>query len=160
MGTLSVWREVEAEQEAVFALSQDYGARLSWDPFLRSLRFLGGAREAAPGVRVRVRARNGLAMEVEYLTLRPPAQVAVRMVRGPWFFRRFAGTWLFEPCGPGRTRVTFRYHFALRPGLLERWAAPLVDRVLRRDMAHRLAALQAHAERREAGREAAPPAPR
>jgi len=52
--------EIRAPREALFALTQDYYVRLEWDPFLRGLRFLDGATAPAPGVRVWVRAHNGL----------------------------------------------------------------------------------------------------
>ncbi len=67
--------EIRAPREALFDLAQDYYVRTEWDPFLREMRFLGGARAAAPGVRVMVRARNGLSMEVEYVTVVRPDQL-------------------------------------------------------------------------------------
>src|SRR5262245_15419593 len=99
---------IGAPAEALFALSQDYGLRRAWDPFVRKMRFLDGASEAAAGVRVWVRAWNGLTMEVRFVGFRPPGAVAMKMTRGPWFFRRFAGTWLFKPHPSGATEVTFR----------------------------------------------------
>ncbi len=41
--------DVAAEPGVLFELSQDYGRRLEWDPFLREARLLGGlrARESA-----------------------------------------------------------------------------------------------------------------
>ena len=47
----------------------------------------------------------GLQMLVEYVTVEPPARVAVRMVQGPFFFQNFAGTWLFEEAAGGSSRV-------------------------------------------------------
>lgn len=91
--------QIDVPRDAVFALTQDYYLRLEWDPFLRDLRFLDGATAPAPGVRVWVRARTGLQMQVEYVTVDPPERVAVRMVDGPFFFQTFAGTWLFKPVG-------------------------------------------------------------
>src|SRR5437764_12090787 len=91
---------IAAPQGPLFALSQDYALRREWDPFVRDLKFLGGAAEAAVGVRVWVRAWTGLTMEVEYVSVNAPETVAMRMVRGPFFFEKFAGTWLFRP-GPG-----------------------------------------------------------
>lgn len=146
MPTIQAEIEVEAAQGPLFALAQDYDLRLRWDPFLREMKFRGGAREAAVGVRVWVRAHNGLTMEVEYITLRAPEQVAMRMVAGPAIFRQFAGAWLFKPVAPGRTRVIFRYNFATRPRLLARAVEPIVGRVLLRDMQARLRGLKQAAE--------------
>ncbi len=87
--------EIRAPQGALFDLTQDYYLRTEWDPFVRELRFLDGATEAAPGVRVLVRAWNRLSMEVEYVTVQRPDRVAVRITRprrrtscGGWDRRR------------------------------------------------------------------------
>src|SRR5437588_7461498 len=93
---------IDAPAEALFAFSQDYALRREWDPFVREMRFLGGARAAAAGVRVWVRAWTGLTMAVQFVGFRPPTSVAMKMLRGPWFFRRFAGAWLFKPRPGGR----------------------------------------------------------
>ena len=137
---------VRAPREALFALTQDYYLRLEWDPFLRALRFMDGATAPAPGVRVWVRARNGLGMLVEYVTVLPPERVAVRLVRGPFFFESFAGSWIFHPEGDGSTRVVFRYGFRTRWPLLR----PVLDRaisaVFGRDLRVRVRALKRAAE--------------
>jgi len=110
---------INAPRDALFDLAQDYGLRLKWDPFLREMRFLDGADEAAVGVRVSVRAWTGLTMVAEYLTLNRPQLVAMKMVRGPFIFRQFAGSWQFQPHAGGSTEVTFRYQFETRwPGCL------------------------------------------
>lgn len=123
---------INAPREHLFPLSQDYGVRLAWDPFLKDMRFLDGAKEAGVGVRVWVRAWTGLTMEVRLTGYAPPASVAMKMLRGPWFFRRFAGTWLFEAHANGGTQVTFRYWFESR----WRWLRPLLDPVIRRGFRH------------------------
>lgn len=138
--------EIRAPRLALFALTQDYYIRMEWDPFLRDLRFLDGATGPAPGVRVWVRARNGLSMTVEYVTVTPPERVAVKLVRGPFFFESFAGAWIFHDAGEDRTRVTFRYSFRTRWPLLR----PVLDRaisaVFTRDIAARVRALKHAAE--------------
>ena len=146
MPTVQASLEIDAPVAELFALAQDYGLRLEWDPFLRDMRFRDGATEAAVGVRVWVRAKNGLAMEVRYITLKPPVQVAMTMVEGPRIFRQFSGAWLFKETSPARTGVTFRYHFATRPQLLSPLLDPVVGRVLTRDMEGRLRGLKHHAE--------------
>ncbi len=95
--------EVDAPDDVVFDVSQDYRLRLTWDPFLRDLRFENDARAPAVGVRTWGRAKNGMTMTVEYVTIDRPRRVAVRMVSRSALFERFAGTWLFERRAPART---------------------------------------------------------
>jgi ribosome-associated toxin RatA of RatAB toxin-antitoxin module len=137
---------IAASPGPLFALAQDYALRLEWDPFLAEMRFLNGAMEAAPGVRVWVRAHNGLTMEVEYVTVKPPHVVAMKMLRGPLMFERFAGSWQFEEIAPGQTRVTFRYVFATRWPWLRCLLDPVIRRNLRHDIRARLRGLKQGAE--------------
>ena len=146
MPTIQAVIEIAAPCAPLFDLAQDYGLRLTWDPFLKEMKFRGGAVEAAVGVRVWVRAKNGLAMEVEYITLRRPEQVAMKMTDGPRMFTQFSGAWLFKSLGPALTRVTFKYNFVGRPRVLAWAIEPVVARVLRRDMEARLVGLKRHAE--------------
>ena len=139
---------IAASPEALFALSQDYALRREWDPFTREMQFLDGAKGPAPGVRVWGRAWNGLTMTVEYVTVQPPHVVAMKMVRGPWFFASFAGSWHFEPAADGTTRVTFRYVFTTRPRWLPWLADPLVRWAFGRDIRARLRGLKHGAERK------------
>jgi ribosome-associated toxin RatA of RatAB toxin-antitoxin module len=137
---------IDAPAAGLFALSQDYALRRAWDPFVRSMRFLDGAREAGKGVRVWVRAWTGLTMEVELTSFRPPASVAMRMRRGPWFLHEFAGTWLFKPLLAGGTEVTFRYSFAVRGRWLWPLLGPIIKWVFQHDVRARLRGLKRGAE--------------
>lgn len=138
---------IHAPPGPLFDLSQDYALRLKWDPFLRSLQFLDGAAESAVGVRVRVRARNGLTMTVEYVSFSRPHVVAMKMLEGPFFFRHFAGSWRLEPHAEGVTRVVFRYAFETRWPWLRRLLDPVIRLVFLRDIRARLRGLQRGAEK-------------
>lgn len=135
--------EIDAEPGDLFDLTQDYGRRLDWDPFLREARLIGGAERSGTGVRAWCVARNGLGMETEYVSFHPPRACAVVMTRGPWMFRSFAGSWRFEPVAPGRTRVDFAYNLVGRPRVL----TPLLALAFARDTRRRLAALKQVADR-------------
>jgi ribosome-associated toxin RatA of RatAB toxin-antitoxin module len=134
---------VQGSPDEVFALTQDYSRRLSWDPFLRSAELVGGAVAPAIGVRAWCVARAGLGMETEYVSFAPPRLVAVKMTRGPSMLESFGGAWEFSPAGNGATRVTFRYQFRMRP----RWVAWLLEPLARRwfswETRKRVIALQA-----------------
>jgi len=138
--------EIAAVQADVFDLAQDYDLRLEWDPFLSAMRFRDGAREAAVGVRVWVRAKNGLSMEVVYVTLDRPRSVAMKMVAGPPFFKHFAGSWRFEAMAPNRTRVAFKYSFETRWAIFRSALNSIIDRVFTRDITRRLSGLKYAAE--------------
>ena len=146
MPTIEASVAIEAPRDKLFALAQDYDARLRWDPFLSDMKFRHGATEAAVGVQVWVKARNGLAMTVEYITLDRPSVVAMKMVEGPWFFEKFSGSWLFRDHGMSGTRVTFRYNFQCRLGPANAIVHPLIARIFRRDIEERLRGLKRGAE--------------
>ncbi len=137
--------DIAAPAAELFALTQDYGRRLEWDPFLRSAEMVGGA---APGVGARAYcvARNGLGMETEYVSYTPPRVAAVRMTRGPWVVAAFAGSWRFAETAPGRTRVGFRYNLRARPRRLSWLLTPVLAWVFARDTRRRLAALKTAVE--------------
>jgi hypothetical protein len=132
---------VRAGAAELFALTQDYAHRLAWDPFLKSAELLHGATAAAVGVRAWCVARSGFGMETEYVSYRPPIVTAVRMTRGPWFLRAFAGSWRFEEAA-GQTRAVFKYHIQARPRCL----GQLLAWHFARDTRKRLAALKTAAE--------------
>ncbi len=139
---------IDAEAAALFRLSQDYNRRLEWDPFLRSASLVGGATEAAVGVRAVCVDRKGTAMETEYVSFNPPRAVAIKMTRGPWFLESFAGSWRFEEVKPGQTRVGFCYSLSAWPGWLSWLMNPVLERVFARDTRRRLTALKQSVEQR------------
>ncbi len=110
----------------LFALTRSAKLHREWDPFLRDKRLLNGATQVAVGVREWVRAYTGLSMEVEYVSYNPPHAVAMKMVRGPFFFAQFAGSWRFKAVNETETAVTFRYSFKTRWKKLE----PVLDVVI------------------------------
>jgi ribosome-associated toxin RatA of RatAB toxin-antitoxin module len=137
---------IRAPKEQLFALTQDYYLRLEWDPFVSAIQFLDGAKEAAVGVRVLVKSKRGLTMEVEYTTVESPHRVAIKMLKGSFFFQQFAGAWRFVDAPPDQTTVHFRYSFQTRWRLL-RWAIdPVIRRVFLRDIEARLRGLKHAAE--------------
>lgn len=137
---------ISVPKDQLFALAQDYYVRLEWDPFLSDMRFLDGAKEPAVGVRVWVKSRRGLTMEVEYTSVNPPDRVATKMLKGPFFFEQFAGTWRFEAESDNRTRVHFRYSFKSRWQALRFLADPIIRFIFLRDIQARLKGLKHAAE--------------
>ncbi len=138
---------VRGMPDVLFALTQDYGRRLEWDPFLRRAELVGGATQAGPGVRAWCVAHNGLGMETEYVSFNPPSVAAVKMTRGPWFIGAFAGSWRFVPADDGRTRVVFRYAVRGLPAWLGALLDPILARVFGREVRRRLQGLRDFTER-------------
>lgn len=121
--------EVRYPAADLFKLSQDYGKRLHWDSFLAEARLLN-AGAVSVGVKCFCRAWNGIGIESEYVSFKEPSVVAVKMTKGPWFFKDFAATWRFHEEGEF-TRVTFLYHYKTRfiPEIL---IAPILKMEMRR----------------------------
>ena len=92
-----------------------------------------------------VRAKNGLTMEVVYITLVRPHAVAMKMIRGPWFLKKFAGTWRFSQQAH-ETLVSFRYHFETPWPWLRFFLNSLISRVFHRNIRQRLQGLKQAAE--------------
>src|SRR5262245_66304072 len=88
---------VQGDPGQVFALTQDYSRRLSWDPFLRRAELVGGAVAPGVGVRAWCVARSGLGMETEYVSFAPPRIAAGKMTRGPWAWESFGCARAFRP---------------------------------------------------------------
>ncbi len=139
---------IGARPAELFALTQDYGRRLEWDPFLKSADLLNGAQQPSVGVRAWCVAKSGLGMETEYVSFNPPRTTAVKMTRGPRLIDRFAGSWRFEEIAPGQTRVSFRYGLRARPRWLAWLLTPVLSWVFARDTRKRLVALKSAVEQR------------
>jgi len=133
---------VPVSVEMAFAVSQTTGEiRYRWDPFVAEQRFLDDSTLPGKGVRTETKSRHRLKMISQYTSFRPPKQVGMKMVEGPWFFDNFASGWSFRAAGDDsdRTEVTWRYTFSINPKFL----APIADRIgvwlLGRDIDRRLA---------------------
>lgn len=105
---------IEEKPEKVFDYTQDYNNRLKWDTFLKKAELIDSATIADNGVRAYCVARNGLGMVTEYVTYNRPKVTAIKMMKGPFMFRSFLGSWTFKEMPGGNTVVIFLYYFSLR----------------------------------------------
>ena len=121
---------ISAPQEKIFDYTQDYNNRLTWDTFLKEAKLIDGAKISAKGVKAWCVAKNGMGMETEYISYNRPKVTAVKMAKGPFIFKSFAGSWQFEPSPQkiiskvrliktqgdknDQTLVTFTYSYTLR----------------------------------------------
>lgn len=138
---------IAAPRARVYDISQDYAVRYDWDPFPEKIEFIGDLQGLQRGARVRVIARNGLRMEVQFVQLAPPKRAAIVMTQGPFFLRQFAGSWVFQQQGPGHTLAIFRYRLEISRWALPWLLEPLACWYFGRTVQARLAGLQAYCER-------------
>jgi len=139
---------VLAPAQVLFDLTQDYARRAEWDPFPESYEFHEGETHPKVGVELTVRARNGFRMRVKYITFDRPHAAAIRMVAGPWFIHRFAGTWQFSSDTGEATRITFKYNVVAGPGIVRWLLQPILDRSFSQHTKVRLQALKSYVERK------------
>jgi len=133
---------IQASLDALFALTQDYNRRLDWDPFLSYAKLLDNASTPAVGRKAWCVSRFGLGMETEYVRFQPPYVAAIRMTKGPFFLKAFAGSWRFREMDAGSTEITFVYSLKASLGIL---TMPL-SRIFAYDTRQRLRALKKAAE--------------
>lgn len=105
---------IYCSREVAFDFTQDYSSRLKWDTFLKKAELIGGATEAGIGVRANCVAKNRLGMITEYVSFNRPEGTAVRMTKGPFMFKSFAGSWKFVQLEPELTEVSFIYSYKLK----------------------------------------------
>jgi ribosome-associated toxin RatA of RatAB toxin-antitoxin module len=105
---------INASQESVFDFTHDYSNRLLWDTFLRKADLMEDAMEAGFGVKAYCEAKNGMGMITEYVSFSRPKATAIKMIKGPYLFDSFLGSWNFKPIGHQKTEVIFLYSFTLR----------------------------------------------
>lgn len=131
---------VDVDVATAFAVSQTTGEiRYRWDPFVRSQTLMDGAARPDKGVRTQTRSRHGLKMVSQYTSFRPPDQVGMKMVKGPWFFATMGGGWSFKALDDDRAEATWRYTFSIRPGWLSFVGDPIGRWLLGRDIHRRIA---------------------
>lgn len=138
--------KINASCDVVFNLIHDYRRRLEWDSMLREARLLGGAKNAAVGVRSVCKGtwRGAfLSMETEYVSFEPGKRAAVKLVGNPPFFERFAATILHKSLGQDSSETTYIYNFRAKP----RWLRPVMNVMLKREVEKRLVALKYFLER-------------
>src|SRR3546814_17249109 len=85
------------------------------------------------------KARVGPRMVSEYVSYRPPTNVGMTMVEGPWFFASFGGGWRFKETTEGTTEAVWNYTYSVRPSWLRFVAEPLAQWLLGREDRARIA---------------------
>ena len=147
---------IKAPVDFVYRVSQDYAVRYDWDPFPENISVVAGDPNAlAVGNQVLVKSKLGMDMLVEFVQVMPPTRAAVKMIKGPWFLEKFAGSWIFqEGQSKSLTEARFRYTITAKPKALRLLVEPLAALYFSRVVSKRLAGLKAYCESRQDAREA------
>ena len=127
---------INEARESIFDYTQDYKKRLTWDTFLKRAELTEGATIADEGVKAYCVAKNGWGMETEYVSFKRPAVTAIKMTKGPFFFKSFVGSWRFKYLSERETEVSFLYSFQLK--FLFRFLKNFVKRNLQKNVRQRL----------------------
>ena len=64
-------------------------------------------------------------MEVEFVQVSPPDVTAIKMVRGSYLLKVFAGSWVFKALPNGKTKAMFKYTIKVK-----KWAFPFISNKL------------------------------
>lgn len=140
----SVTVDVPAPRAAVFQLVHDYDRRLEWDTLLREARLDPGwptAQLHATSVCTGRWFLGGFALKTEYISFKPPAAAAVKMLNRPPFFEAFAATIRHRDTAGGSS-VEYIYHFTARPRWLRWLLHPVMAAVFRWETRKRLRSLR------------------
>lgn len=143
----SVSAIIPAPREAVFDLLHDYSRRLEWDTLLRAAYLTDGHTAAGKGVTsvcVGRRSLGSLAFKTVYVTFERPSRAAVRLVNAPACFASWAATIKHQDLAGQGSRITYTFHFTVRPRLLRPLLDPLMQWIFRWETQKRLRALQRH----------------
>jgi uncharacterized membrane protein len=113
---------IDLPLEKVYVISQNYSLRYEWDPFPESIELLDGARTIEIGTRVRIVAKSGLKMIVEFVQVYPPEVTTIKMIKGPFVLKTFAGSWLFKSLPDSKTKAIFKYTIKAKS-----WTLPFIS---------------------------------
>jgi hypothetical protein len=139
---------IHAPRDVVYSISQDFSVRSEWDAFAADLEMADGTPYLPrTGRRISVRSKPGIDMEMELVKVEAPARMTMKMVAGPSYLRRFAGSWSFEEVGERAALVRFRYLLAIRRGPLHKLVEFLAVWYFQRAMLRRLMGLKRYCER-------------
>ena len=125
MATIEYELNINASPEFVYSVSQDYSIRYQWDPFPEMIELLNGAVSIEKGTKAFVLAKSGLKMEVEFVQVAPPTTATIKMTKGPFFLKTFAGSWIFKAASNGSTNARFVYTVKTKE-----WALPFISDVI------------------------------
>ena len=101
--------EIQVSNKTLFDITQNYSIRMDWDPFPESYAFLNGT-SVQRGLHLKVVDKAGRSMVVEYVSYKPPLVASVRMINGPWYIRKFTGSWSFQKLDTNKTKAVFKYN--------------------------------------------------
>ena len=142
---------IPAPSQAVFDLLHDYSRRLEWDTLLRAANLMDGHSVAGKGVTsvcVGRRALGSLTFKTVYVTFERPTRAAVKLVNASAWFETWAATIQHQDLSAQASRITYTFHFTVKPRILRPLLNPLMEQIFRWETQRRLRALQHYFARR------------
>ena len=140
---------IHAPRDEVYQVAQALDDYASWDASAPAMSLAVPEDGIRVGQQLRVRDRSGLRLVLEYIQVSTQS-TSVKMVNGPFFIDRFAGSWLFEDRN-GITFARFKYVLTLKKWMLPWLTEYLAGWWLQKQTDKRLLALKTWCESRRAG---------
>jgi ribosome-associated toxin RatA of RatAB toxin-antitoxin module len=98
----------------LFDFTQDFINRKKWDKQTSEIDFIGEYKELKKGAVVFTKSIEGVYMETEYLTFKPPTEISVKMLNKSQIFKDFIGTWNYSSNDSNMTELRITYSFNLK----------------------------------------------
>lgn len=142
MPIVSLVRDVCGSRADVFRLLCDTKLRLQWDCLTQGVSHDGDVLRGRGGLLWLGRGLYGLSMEVEHLSLVAPASALTLMRKGPFWLKGYSCYWRLECKTAQLTRLHLQCAFSSRWPWLSGCFAPLLKRIIARDIMCELQCLQ------------------
>lgn len=140
---------IHAPRDEVHQVAQALDDYARWDASAPTMTLAVPENGICVGQQLRVRDRSGFNLVLEYIQVSTQS-TSVKMVSGPFFIDRFAGSWLFEDRN-GITFARFKYVLTLKKWMLPWLTEYLAGWWLQKQTDQRLLALKTWCESRRSG---------
>lgn len=108
MPRITVSMEINASPELVYYTAHYQSEK--WDPFGTRIYCIHCKENVTQGNRQKIISWHRQSMIVEYIHVSAPSTVAMKMLKGPYYLKKFAGTWQFKKEGNNKTLACWYYY--------------------------------------------------
>jgi hypothetical protein len=140
--TISAEKIINRKSDWLFAFTQDFAKRTTWDKQTKSIGFLNGFSTLEKGANVYTESSEGVRMDTEYISFDPPNKISIHMLNRSSLFVSFTGTCDYTELAENRTSIKITYQFSLRfPFILIK---KLIFRRIKANITNKLVDLETH----------------